>query len=408
MKNSGDNLIFLISQPRAGSTLTQCMLGTHTQIYTHSEPWIMLHPLIAYKPLNYTAAYDAEMYIKAANEFIEQLPGKTSDYISVISDAYGKLYNTVIEQTNKKYFLDKTPRYYYIINELAEVFPKAKFIFIFRNPAAVIISTVQTWTRADWHRLSNCRDDLFLAPKLILNGIEQLKERAFTINYENLIAEPESNVKDLCAFLNINYEPEMINYDNSMGINWKFGDQATVREKNKADASHAHKWTENLYNPQMWRCTNDYINQLGAQIISKMGYSSDEIIDILEKHKPNLDIDKHSIQLNILLNNIRDTHIQNRRLITDQSSLHNSIAVRNDQINKLKAEIIEINLIIKNSEKEIEALSIQLSECRKALEKANDLSMHQVGIIHNLTSEIQNLTQIIHNKEVGIKDIETK
>jgi len=41
----GENMIFLISQPRAGSTLSQRMLGSHPDIYTVSEPWLMLHPL---------------------------------------------------------------------------------------------------------------------------------------------------------------------------------------------------------------------------------------------------------------------------------------------------------------------------------------------------------------------------
>ncbi|WP_189477523.1 sulfotransferase [Halioglobus pacificus] len=35
-------LIFLISQPRSGSTLTQRLIATHEEVFTRSEPWLML------------------------------------------------------------------------------------------------------------------------------------------------------------------------------------------------------------------------------------------------------------------------------------------------------------------------------------------------------------------------------
>ena len=43
------------------------------------------------------------------------------------------------------YFLDKTPRYYLILKELEQVFPDAKFIFLFRNPVQIYASMLSTW-----------------------------------------------------------------------------------------------------------------------------------------------------------------------------------------------------------------------------------------------------------------------
>ena len=39
-----------------------------------------------------------------------------------------------------KYVLDKTPRYYHILPELLELFPKAKFVLLQRNPLSVFAS----------------------------------------------------------------------------------------------------------------------------------------------------------------------------------------------------------------------------------------------------------------------------
>lgn len=45
----GENLIFLISQPRAGSTMLQKVLGSHPEIHTVSEPWVALPPSSPYE-----------------------------------------------------------------------------------------------------------------------------------------------------------------------------------------------------------------------------------------------------------------------------------------------------------------------------------------------------------------------
>ena len=48
---------------------------------------------------------------------------------------YSHLYNCALKDTGKKFFfLDKTPRYHYIISEIYRTFPKAKLIILLRNP----------------------------------------------------------------------------------------------------------------------------------------------------------------------------------------------------------------------------------------------------------------------------------
>jgi hypothetical protein len=37
-----------------------------------------------------------------------------------------------------RYFLDKTPRYHYVVDDLFRVFPEAKTIFLWRNPLAIV------------------------------------------------------------------------------------------------------------------------------------------------------------------------------------------------------------------------------------------------------------------------------
>lgn len=48
---NGKNLIFIVSQPRSGSTLLQRILSAHSQICTTSEPWLAL-PLLWNNPIH--------------------------------------------------------------------------------------------------------------------------------------------------------------------------------------------------------------------------------------------------------------------------------------------------------------------------------------------------------------------
>ncbi|MBI4530372.1 MAG: sulfotransferase, partial [Candidatus Latescibacteria bacterium] len=66
----GEHLIFLISQPRAGSTLLQRILGGHPDIHTVPEPWLMLHPLYALRSDGYQTEYAVDVAHTSLREFL--------------------------------------------------------------------------------------------------------------------------------------------------------------------------------------------------------------------------------------------------------------------------------------------------------------------------------------------------
>ena len=156
-----ENLIFLISQPRSGSTLTQKILGTHSKIYTRSEPWIMLHPSYSLKSNGIQAEYNYENERTAFKSFINDLPKGEETYIKELRKMYLNLYSKYLYKNKYDYFLDKTPRYYLIIDELLKIFPSAKYIILIRNPLAVLGSIINTWTQEDWLSLNRYKHDLY-------------------------------------------------------------------------------------------------------------------------------------------------------------------------------------------------------------------------------------------------------
>jgi len=171
-KYLGENLIFIISQPRSGSTLLQRILGGHPEIQTSAETWLLLHPTYALKKSGIETEYDSRFAAQGVEEFLINYTDGVEVYDDAIRQWANVIYGNALKKNSKIYFLDKTPRYFFIIPDLHRLFPKAKFIFLLRNPLAVLSSLLSTYVKDDWPVLSFFRHDLLHAPQLIADGIK--------------------------------------------------------------------------------------------------------------------------------------------------------------------------------------------------------------------------------------------
>lgn len=287
-EESGQNLIFLISQPRAGSTLLQRILGSHPEIHTVGEPWLMLNSIYALRNEGVWAEYDARLAKIATTEFIEELPGKENTFLQAISYMHCYLYEKILLNTGKSFFLDKTPRYYYIIPELHKIFPEAHFIILFRNPLGVLNSIIDTWRSKDSNLLLyRHKHDLVKAPQLLLQGHKTLAQKSIKIKYEDLLTTPEKILRMVCERIGVNYYDGLINYGNMGQSNWKMGDQGESYRLKHPVKPTVEKWKIAAGNPQLWRLFNDYLELLGPDTINQMGYNYDDLNCELDKVRPN-------------------------------------------------------------------------------------------------------------------------
>jgi hypothetical protein len=282
----GEKLIFIISQPRAGSTMFQRILGSHPDIHTVGEPWLMLHPLYALRSEGYEANYNAYWAWLAVRNFLHGLPGGEGEYIEGARRMYTYLYEQALAGSGKRYFLDKTPRYYFIISELYRIFPSACFIILLRNPLAVLCSIFSSWTEGTRFSLYRFKHDLLRAPYLLLEGIDMLGEQCVVVHYEQLVRDPENVVQGICERLGIDFAPEMVEYGHHNLPRWHIGDQGEVYKYLRPVLQNTEKWVLALDKPQVWRLANDYLQFLGPNTIEQMGYCYQELQQILEAHRP--------------------------------------------------------------------------------------------------------------------------
>lgn len=279
----GDNLIFIISQPRSGSTLLQRILSGHPDIQTSAETWLLLHPVYALKESGIETEYDSRFAAQGTREFLENYSDGLQVYDDAIRQWSNVIYGNVLNKNHKSRFLDKTPRYFFIVSELYRLFPKAKFIFLLRNPLAVLSSILSTYVKGNWPVLSFFRPDLLQAPSLILNGIRLLNRNAIVTRYEDFVSNPEQNISLLCQRLGIKYHRQMLDYSNTPEPKGGLNDPVGIYQHTSPNKGSIDKWKQLFNEPQLKYFADSYIQTLGTDVIHNMGYS-DQLAQLIDNN----------------------------------------------------------------------------------------------------------------------------
>ena len=271
------NLIFIVSQPRAGSTLLQALLAGGEGVHTTAEPWLMLHPLYALRETGHTADYDAAIAARALQEFLNGLDEGTAAYDAAVRGMALELYGRACRQAGKSIFLDKTPRYYKILPDLNRVFPAARFIILLRNPAAVLSSILRTWVDGAWPRFYTFRDDLLAAPGMLTEYLAGADERTTVVHYEALVQSPEATLRFVCGRLDVPFHTSMLEYGRRPLPAGRYGDPTGIQQHARPSAATLDAWREHARDPQIHHLICSYLDELGPEVVARMGYDYAEL-----------------------------------------------------------------------------------------------------------------------------------
>ena len=272
--------VFIFSLPRSGSTLLQRMLAGHPDIETTSEMWFLLPLVYSLRDKGIYTQYNTKSLNKALTYILSQLPNGEKDYFNAI-----KLFaNTIYSKLSKKnaiYFLDKTPRYYLIINEIRRIFPEAKCLFLFRHPLSVIASVIESFNRGKMGDI-NHKIDMYKGPLMLASGYSEYKDNCYAIQYESLITQPEETIKNICSYLQIQYSDTLTTEFSNIPLKG-LGDKFSSKAFNKINTERVNRWKTVLGTRYRKRYAKKYINYLGEHTIKTFGYDFNEIISEIEQ-----------------------------------------------------------------------------------------------------------------------------
>lgn len=376
------------------------MLSGSPEIATTSEPWIALHPIFALHDGAIDPQYGANLAKEALLEFLKQSGVGIEFYKEQISSLLRSLYNQATRHQGKKYFLDKTPRYYTIIDDLHELFPEAKFIILFRNPLAILNSVLNTWVIDDYSLLVNNFDDLMIAPHKLVKFSNKHQKKCIKVQYEDLVVDPETIMKEICLFLGIQYSENMIEYGGRINAEWKFGDQVVIKNSTRPNIEAVDKWKDGFKQPQDKLLAFSYIESLGEQSIRDMGYDYNELES--STSLPSYDSIKNmpswSTVINVIdsISNVIDVRRAAFRALYEEGSMPEN----SDSINVDWSDVFKkiINNMIRPK---VEQLTGEINEFKKE----NSALNYEIDIMRNtlswrITSPLRNsrLLKIIFTK----------
>jgi len=270
--------VFIFSLPRSGSTLLQRILASHTEICSTSEPWILLPFIYARKKEGLLSEYSHHDGYTAFNEFVGKLPGGDKDYNLLFQQFINGLYDKQC-LNNETYFVDKTPRYYLIIPEIIEIFPDAKFIFLFRNPAHVFASIISTFGNNRLNRLHGNLIDIQVGPKALAAGYQLIEEQSYKLRYEDLVTEPDRYVNEVFDYLEINHETGVFDRFNKTRLGGSMGDP-TGTEKYVSISTESLLTWKNVINSSVrkWFMIK-LLDSIDAETYAIHGYSKLRVIE---------------------------------------------------------------------------------------------------------------------------------
>jgi hypothetical protein len=273
--------LYIFSLPRSGSTLLQRVLAADSQISSAAEPWVLLPFVYALRGSGVQAEYSHYWANFALNNFIRELPNGKKDYLSAVGSAIRELYQKAAKNKDARYFLDKTPRYALVADEIIDMFPDGKFIILWRNPLAIIASIVETWGSGKWD-VSKCNVDLFDGMASLIDCYQAKSERILVIQYENFLRSPEKELSRIAEYLELKFNPDMLKAFSQVVFNGKLGDPTGGIDYQEVDTAPLEKWKAVINNPlrKMW-CKR-YLNWLGEERLRIMGYDLNELLRELD------------------------------------------------------------------------------------------------------------------------------
>jgi hypothetical protein len=268
--------IFIFSLPRSGSTLLQRILMSHKDISSLAEPWILLPQMYLLKPEGSFSEYSSLTAYKGIDDFIKNLPNKEEDYFELLRKFMLNLYAKQC-RNNERFFLDKTPRYYLIIDEIVKLFPKAKFIFLFRNPVHVYASIINTWGKGRLNKFHGNYHDISIGFNLISDGYRKHKERSIAINYENLIEAPEIELSKISKYLDLKISDNVLQEFSSQETKGILGDPSGVKKYKKISNEGLFKWRSTINSIYRKKTTIRLLSDISEEAFKTQGYNKQEI-----------------------------------------------------------------------------------------------------------------------------------
>jgi hypothetical protein len=275
-------LFFIVGRGRSGSTLLRSLFDAHSGVMIPLES-----RFVQFLYYNYPAdkKWSVETALRAVDELEQGFEPLHINRLQLQQQIESNATDLSFERVCKLIYLntqsefkkegisilgDKNPRYTFFIPQLLKLFPGAKFIHLLRDYRDNIVSV----QRAGKLIQESGNTYYSMGRWLLYNRFafkyqEKYPDQFTRVHFEDLIRDPETVMKQLCSFLDLDYQPEVLQYYKGMDRYFSDGGFNALHQSLQTpfDLSKIGEWESELPRRKAIRC-----EVLGGGFPGTIGY----------------------------------------------------------------------------------------------------------------------------------------
>ena len=215
---------FILGRPRSGTTLLASLFDAHPNVALPFECPLIINTYRKYGRTKNWSKQQLESFfedIVTQRKFDSWRVDKeklrkallasegTNNFEHLIKIVY-QHFNSFFPKEKTLVFGDKNPVYSIYPQELAQLFPTAKFIHLSRDYRDNILSIQKVDFEAPITSLLAYR--WRFASRQMLKAQQKYSDRFYHIKYEDLVSDPAVEMKKMCEFLNLPYKQSVLEF----------------------------------------------------------------------------------------------------------------------------------------------------------------------------------------------------
>lgn len=201
--------IFVLGMPRSGTSLAEQILASHPKVHGAGE-------------VNYfNVVSQASQLTNANNEIVTQnIDATRSTDFELLGEEYMKFLRS--HAPDAQHITDKLPGNFRNLGLIRLALPNARIIHCKRNPADTCVSIFNNffgYTHRYAHNLTELGQYYKIYTNLMAHWEHVLPENSFyTIEYEELVTNPEAEIKALLDYCGLEFHPDCLNFHKSKRV----------------------------------------------------------------------------------------------------------------------------------------------------------------------------------------------
>jgi len=290
--------IFIACSPSTGSSLLRRILNRHSQVFCGPETSLFAKKEFytnwnSYKDNFISRQSDQLLNVgwhhmkglnlqdenEISNSLINKMASDSSDFVSFVN-AY---FDVLLHDNNKRIWAEKTPSNAFAIDDFKNLFPDSKLVHVVRDPYDTVASLI--------NRGMSVYNALTVYLLNVCQCLEHKGEAYYQeVCYEELVVDPKTAVGDLCEFLGINFEADMIEssaqekgVDHMVG--WNYKETSQIGKKSVGRFDKLPEQTKALIHIGM---------QQLQSVIGTSNKSYDDIFDSLKYIEKEVPVSNHN------------------------------------------------------------------------------------------------------------------